>query len=143
MSGIYVASRASVPERPEMWKRLRSEGWPIISTWIDEAEAGATASFRELWQRIHAEIKESDGIILYAKAEDFPMKGAFIECGIALGMGKPIAVVMPGVILDGGYRPIGTWILHPLVSVFGEISSAREWIAKQAETPLDANRPSG
>ncbi len=140
MSGIYVASRASVPERPAMWRRLRDqEGWPIISTWIDEAEAGQTENFSELWARIHSEIKASLGVILYAEAEDFPLKGAFIECGIALGMGKPVAVVIPGVNLYGGvygdpneqwrpFRAIGSWISHPRVMPCVSLESARKWV---------------
>ena len=56
--GIYVASRASVPARGAMWRRLRSEGWPIVSTWIDEDGEGQTDDFSDLWERIHREVVE-------------------------------------------------------------------------------------
>lgn len=124
---FYVASRASVPERPLMWRRMRDEGWPINSTWIDEAGEGQTADFAELWQRIENEIRASTAVIVYALRSDFPLKGAFIECGIALGMGKPVAVVMPD--YPPEYRtckPIGSWIKHPLVSVHSTLLSARK-----------------
>lgn len=52
---IYVASRASIPARSQMWRDFRASG-----------------------HRISA-------VILYAETGDFPLKGALIECGIALG----------------------------------------------------------
>lgn len=45
------------------------------------------------------------------------MKGALIEAGIALGMGKPVVCCLPGVdIAARSCRPIGSWINHPMVS---------------------------
>lgn len=111
---IYVASRASIPARSEMWRNLRDEyGWQITSTWIDEAGEGETADFTELWDRIMREIAAARKVVFYAKAEDFPLKGAILEAGIALGMGKPVIVCLPGVDLEGRtYRPLGSWIKH-------------------------------
>lgn len=129
---VYVASRASVPERPEMWRRLRENGMPITSTWIDEAGEGETHSLCDLWQRIRDEILASDGLILYAKAEDFPLKGALVEVGIAIGMRKPIAIVLDGFSPEGrNMRPIGSWIAHPLCELFPDVASAYESIAKR------------
>ena len=116
MNKIYVASRASVPERSEMWRRFRALGYPIISTWIDEAGDGETDDFGELWRRIYGEIEQSTALVLYAETDDFPLKGALIEAGIALGMGKAVIVCLPNVQLDGRTsRPVGSWIQHPLV----------------------------
>ena len=124
--GIYVASRASDPTRPAMWRKLRAEGWPIVSSWIDEAGAGETASLSELWSRIDREIRASSGVIVYAEADDFPLKGAYIEAGIALGAGLPVAVVLPGVELaPRSDRPIGSWIRHPRVSICATLEEAR------------------
>lgn len=111
--GFYVASRASIPERPAMWKRWREQGLLITSTWIDEAGEGETGDFCELWLRIAREITISEGLILYVKKEDFPLKGALVECGIALGMGKPVAIILDGVSLEGRtMRPLGSWAAH-------------------------------
>lgn len=127
--GFYVASRASIPERPAMWKRWREIGMPITSTWIDEAGEGETTSFAELWARIHREIAASEGVILYAKSEDFPLKGALIECGMALGMGKPVAIVLDGVDLEErSLRPLGSWGLHPSCSMVVGVDQAIEYI---------------
>jgi hypothetical protein len=112
--GFYVASRASLPERPAMWRRLREKCMRINSTWIDEDGEGETHDLGELWERIWQEIAASEGVILYAKQEDFPLKGALIECGIALGMGRPVAIVLDCVELEPrSLRPLGSWAKHP------------------------------
>ncbi len=122
---VYVASRASLPERPQMWLRLRAGGWNNTSSWIDEAGEGQTACFTGLWKRIEDEIRRSRGVILYAEEQDMPLKGALIECGLALGMGKPVAVVLPGVRLEPrSMRPVGSWLAHPLVSIHETLEAA-------------------
>lgn len=122
---IYVASRASVPERGAMWRRFRAQGVPITSSWFDEDGDGATGDFCELWSRIENEIADSAALVLYAETADFPLKGAFIEAGIALGLGKPVIVCLPDLgLLDHSYRPIGSWIAHPLVTRCDDIAAA-------------------
>lgn len=112
-SPVYVASRASVPARSAMWRELRSAGWNITSSWIDEAGEGETEDFTELWDRIMREIAAADKLVLYAEQSDFPLKGAIVEAGIALGMGKPVVVCLPGVLLSTRTkRPIGSWVSH-------------------------------
>lgn len=123
--GIYVASRASLPERSAMWRRHRECGAVINSTWIDEAGEGETDDFSELWVRITAEISRSEMLILYAEPGDFPLKGALIEVGIALGHGIPVRAVLPGVELEPrSCRPVGSWMRHPLVTRFNSVMEA-------------------
>jgi hypothetical protein len=127
---IYVASRASIPERGEMWRQFRENGVPIISTWIDEDGEGETEDLQFLWSRIRNEIDQAHSLVLYAEAGDFPLKGALIEAGIALGMGKPIFIVLPGVELDPkSCRPIGSWIKHPLVERVDSVQDAMVFAA--------------
>lgn len=123
---IYAASRASVPERVAAWKRLRDEaGVNIVSTWIDEAEPGATADLGQLWIRISREIETASRLVLYVEPEDFPLKGALIEVGIALAFGMPIFVVAPRCKFDApSYRPIGSWIKHPFVRIVETLEEA-------------------
>lgn len=124
---LYVASRASVPERSAMWRNLRTAGWPIISTWIDEAGEGETECNRELWARIHAEISVAHAVVLYAEPGDFPLKGALVEVGIAIGMNKPVMVCLPGVdIHPHTCRPVGSWMRHPFVERDDVIERAME-----------------
>ncbi len=129
---VYVASRASIPERPAMWRQCREFGMAITSTWIDEAGEGETADFGELWSRIRDEILASDGLILYAEASDFPLKGALVEVGIAIGMRKPIAIVLNGFEPEGRTaRPVGSWVEHPLCARCGDIGAAYESIKQR------------
>lgn len=113
--GVYVASRASLPERPAMWLELRAAGFPITSTWIDESGPGQTASMAKLWVRIADEIRRSVGVVLYVERADLPLKGALIECGIALGDGRSVAVVTPDLTRDERAKLLGSWVEHPLV----------------------------
>lgn len=131
--GIYVASRASVPERAAMWRDLRdNHGWNITASWIDEAGEGETADFTELWTRIHAEITRSDKLVLYARTEDFPLKGALIEVGIALGVGLPIVACLPFVVLEGrSMRPVGSWLAHPRVIRIDSLHDAMNYEPKE------------
>ncbi len=122
---IYVASRASVPERPAMWRALRAEGALIVSSWIDESGQGETADFSELWERIESEIRSAERLVLYVEAEDFPLKGALVEVGIAIGQGKPVWVVAPGVELNvRDLKPLGSWSKHPCVRFSGSVREA-------------------
>ncbi len=116
-AGTYIASRASISERPAEWRRLRDEeGYKITSTWIDEAGPGQTADMGELWIRIAAEVAASERLILYVEPDDFPLKGALVEVGIAIGNLIPIFVVAPRVALAPvSCRPLGAWCRHPLV----------------------------
>lgn len=130
---LYTASRASIPERSLMWRNLRRQGWDIISTWIDEAGEGETENFTELWYRIGNEIKSCDGLIFYAEKADFPLKGALVEVGMALGMGKPVGIVLVGVQLEGRtQKPLGSFLFHPSCKLFNSLKEAREWIAEVA-----------
>lgn len=133
--GIYVASRASVPSRPAMWRELRAAGWPIVSTWIDEAGPGETADLGELWQRIEAEVRSARGLVLHVEPDDFPLKGALIEVGMALAMGKRVGVYAPGVELEPcSMRPLGSWAKHPQVCICTTLEAARKW-AERAPAP--------
>jgi len=116
-AGTYIASRA-LPQRATTWRRLRdADGWKITSTWIDEAGEGETADLSALWVRIAEEISRSERLILYVEPDDFPLKGALIEVGVAIAHLIPIRVVAPGVTLDPvSFRPIGSWVKHPLVT---------------------------
>lgn len=129
MEPIYIASRASLPERSAMWRRYRDAGVPIISSWIDEADEGATEDFGKLWERIVEEIRAAARLVLYVEPTDFPLKGAFVEVGAALLAGKPVTICMPGIVLSGAScRPIGSWIRHPLVEREDDIAKAlRHW----------------
>lgn len=123
---FYGASRASNLARPAMWVRLRDEkGYDINSSWVDLALAGGAADLTELWSSIVAEIADCDCLVLYVEPEDFPLKGAFVEAGVALGLGKPVRIVAPGVpIAMDDFKPFGSWAKHRLVSFHSDVALA-------------------
>lgn len=107
---IYVSS---IPGRAEMWKELRDEkGWSIISTWIDDSGAGQT----ELWQRITTEVSSCDSLILYFGENDRVLKGALVEAGMALSLGKHVFVVFEeSLTMAEMENTLGSWLAHPNV----------------------------
>jgi len=117
-----------------MWRRFRSKGIEITSSWIDEDGEGETGSFVDLWDRIAREIAAADVLILYAQLSDFPLKGALIEAGIALGMGKRVIVCLPDAgVLPRSFRPVGSWIAHPLVMRRDDIDAVFETVQEQPQ----------
>ena len=92
-SGIYCASRASVPARAQLWREYRDAGYPVISTWIDEDGPGATADRGELLSRCIREAASCAAFVLYIGRGDLPLKIAYAEWGAAVAAGAPAFVV--------------------------------------------------
>jgi len=88
-NGIYIASKTKHAER---WKILRANKFPIISTWIDEAEQGQSQDLNDLWHRCINEASNCACMIIYAEEQEI-LEGAFIELGCALSNNKPIFAV--------------------------------------------------
>jgi hypothetical protein len=131
--GIYVASRTY---HADMWKEWRTKGFNIISSWIDEASEGETDSFHELWERIATEVSQARALVFYARWQDFPLKGAFVEVGMAF-MNKPIIVCLPGVDLEGRtMRPVGSWMLHESVTRVDNVKEALYAAANNSLIPV-------
>lgn len=112
---VYVASRASIPERSAMWRSMRNAGANITSTWIDKAGLGETEDMAELWCCIASEIDKSRALILYVEPGDAPLKGALVEVGMALGQEMLVAVVT-SCSTDDLVKMLGSWVNHPNVS---------------------------
>lgn len=116
MIKIYAASRASIPERGQMWRKYRENGSCIVSSWIDAKEEVTAEFLIALWIRIEQEIRNCDRLVLYIEKGDLPLKGAFVEVGIAIGLGKPVFIMLKDIELDMiNLNPIGSWASHPLV----------------------------
>lgn len=90
MSGIYIASKVRHAER---WRTLRDVlGFPIVSTWIDEAGEGQSRDLNDLWERCIQEASSADVLVIYRQADEI-LKGAWIELGAALANHVPIYAV--------------------------------------------------
>lgn len=89
---IYVASKS---KHGSQWKYLRDVcRFPIISTWIDEHEDGATADFSGLWDRCISEAASATAFIMVVSAGEIH-KGSMVELGVALHAGVPVYWVGP------------------------------------------------
>lgn len=128
--GTYIASRASLPERSEAWRKLRDvDGYLIVSSWIDVVTQplndNDTKPLHAIWENITQEVTTAERVIVYAEPDDFPLKGTLVEVGMALAVGTPIYLVLPGVdIEEETFRPIGSWINHPLVKLVSTMDEA-------------------
>lgn len=114
---IYVASRASNPQRGAMWRQCRDKGAIITSSWIDATGDADVEFLKALWTNIEKEIEACDRLVLYVEQDDFPLKGAFVEAGMAIGKGKPVFIVAHNVQINpNNFSPLGSWVAHPLVT---------------------------
>lgn len=113
-SGFYAASKV---KHARAWRKLRSCGEPVSASWIDEAEEGQTADYAELALRCIEEIRRSEFVLLYCKPGEI-LKGALIEAGCALALGKEVRCVGNCDSLSRVFR------CHPLWREFESIDSA-------------------
>jgi hypothetical protein len=86
---IYIASKTY---HAPLWRDLRTQGIPIISTWIDEAGDEESSSFEDLWRRCIDEASSAQFTIVYRASGDV-LKGALIEVGAALASGRQVIAV--------------------------------------------------
>jgi len=114
MAKVYGASKV---KHAPMWQSLRASGINIISTWIDEAEKGVTLDFADLTNRCFREVAEADVILLYCLPGEI-LKGALMEVGAALALGKPIYCVGDCESLSPVFRH------HPLWHTYDSIEAA-------------------
>jgi nucleoside 2-deoxyribosyltransferase len=87
---IYTASKTA---HAYMWRGMRSAGYPIISTWIDEAGTGEVEDFTDLWRRCIAEARAADALLLFRAHKREVLKGAWAEAGAALAHHKPVFAI--------------------------------------------------
>ncbi len=120
---IYIASKSKHGAR---WKMLRDErGIPIVSTWIDEHEDGATSDWPGLWDRCLAESSTATAFIMVTE-EGETHKGSMVELGAALHAGVPVFWVGP---------TIGSVWQARGVTLCGSVSEAIVAALKLAEAP--------
>lgn len=128
MTKIYVASKTHHADR---WKEARNY-YNIISTWIDEAGPNQTKSLQELWIRILNEIKECDTLVFYLESSNELLKGAFVEAGMAIALDKKVRVILgPSIDLDANFRPVGSWVNHPNVTLYTTFTEAFSGLERQ------------
>lgn len=113
---IYIASKT---KHAGHWLKLRvmKPDHTFTSTWIDEACEGQTRDYSELATRCLADVAQSDYLLLYCAAGEI-LKGALIEVGAALALGKEVRCVG-----DSGNLS-RVFARHPLWRWFSSIDAA-------------------
>jgi hypothetical protein len=139
MNNIYIASKT---RHASMWQHLRraleetDSTMCISSTWIDEAEVGATVSFSALWARITKEVKNCTCLIAWVEYDDVDrMHGMLVEIGMALATDKPVYLCCDNSIRAREF--LGSWFMHPSVmhclSVGAAVRHAERWFNREPE----------
>lgn len=123
-AGVYVASKAF---HGLMWREWRDAGIPIVSTWIDESDEGATADWADLWTRCVDEAAGCAVLLVYAEPGEV-LKGALVEVGAALAAGRKVIVC--GDVSHSWVTHPGVLFVYPGGNVDAAIRKAAE-IARQ------------
>lgn len=110
---VYIASKAI---HGREWQRLRSIGYPIISTWIDQSGEGETQDWPGLWDACINEASRCTRLVVYVEPSE-KLKGALAEVGAALSRGIPVFIV-------GDPKGQGSWWRHRLCTRVQNIDEA-------------------
>ena len=133
MIKVYIASKLAYAEQfrgyREAWK---NEGIDLHARWFDQAIIEQTSEvhlndFHIFWLVDEEDVKNSDAVIVYGTERD-KLKGALVEAGIAIAMGKLVIII-------GDCPDFGTWQHHPLVTRAGSFEHAKTMILRRFRWP--------
>lgn len=125
---VYTASKL---KHFQKWRDLRDANPEIIITsrWIDQSldqeylakNASVTACLseqaaREVWRVDHEDVAACDVVLVYAEESEH-LRGALVEAGMGLALGKTIMVV-------GDHPDYGTWQYHTKVTRAKDLDQA-------------------
>jgi hypothetical protein len=126
---VYTASKL---DKSPFWKQLRLD-WPEVdftARWVDffvpnDKEGAADPEMlAEEWRKDHEDVARADFILVWGN-ETGTLRGALVEAGIGLALGKTVIVV--------GETPCyGTWKFHKQVKRVGSFEEARAIIVEGA-----------
>ena len=117
---IYMASKV---HRAEGWRALRSV-YPIVSRWIDKPAEMSAREYRQLWVECIEDAAERADMVVVFAAEGDTLKGCLVECGAALGAGKPVYQVGDCASLRAGDGSDASFVRHPRWHRVPEIAAA-------------------
>lgn len=106
---IYMASKV---HRAKTWRLLRAT-YPIVSRWIDKSDGMSAAEYRRLWVECVEDAAERADMVVVVAQEGETLKGCLIECGAALGRGKPVYQIGDCHSLRAGDGSDASFVRHP------------------------------
>lgn len=123
---VYTASK--LKEGPR-WRNLAQEWeeieivarWPFLHVTTDgepgwPSDCAAHGSI--FWQHDHEDVARADVVLVFADRDTDVLRGALVEAGMALALGKPVIVV-------GDNPGYGTWQYHRQVHRVATLGDAR------------------
>jgi nucleoside 2-deoxyribosyltransferase len=117
---VYTASKLTEAQR---WRDLR-EAWPevdFVARWpfmhVGNVPDDSPSCAKVFWQHDLADVAAADVVLVYG-APEHHLRGALVETGMAIALGKWVIVV-------GEHEDYGTWRWHPLVYSAEDLASAR------------------
>lgn len=137
---IYTASK--LKEGPR-WRNL-VDAWPeidIVARWpfLHVTSDGApgwpddcAAHGSIFWQHDYEDVAKCDVVLVFANLDEDVLRGALVEAGMGIAMGKTVIVV-------GSNPGYGTWQFHPQVKRVATLDAARSLLRLMA-TPGSATK---
>jgi len=120
MIKIYGASKI---EAHEFWRSIRHKfvGVEWTARWPDLCLAATTGKDQmpnprqaeRAWFIDFQDVRNSDAVMVLAPTEDKHLRGALVEAGYGLALGKPVLLI-------GGHPDFGSWQHYPLVKRFSQ-----------------------
>lgn len=135
---VYTASK--LKEGPR-WRRLAEEWpeidivarWPFLHVtsdgapgWPDDCAAHGSI----FWQHDYEDVSRADVVLVFADQAEDVLRGALVEAGMGIAMGKTVIVV-------GSNSGYGTWQYHQQVKRVPSLDAARSLLRLMA-TPAAA-----
>lgn len=121
---VYLASKIyhakSLRKLRLQWLTL---GIVVNSRWLDMADlerAATPEQYTMFWLVDEEDVKDCDILIIYGESGD-ALRGALVEAGIAIALGKLVIAV-------GDSPSLSNWTHHPLVVRVPSLDAARDLI---------------
>lgn len=117
---VYVAGKFQDKETVRKVQTiLRCNGYTITCDWTGNTAEGLYTNEKLAYERASAiedveGVRNADFVILVAHPE---LRGALVEMGMALALGKPVLVLQVG----NTEMPFNVFLRHPLVRVYSII----------------------
>ena len=130
---VYTASK--LKEGPR-WRRLAEEWpeidivarWPFLHVTADGAPGwpdDCAAHGSVFWQHDNEDVALSDVVLVFANRPDDVLRGALVEAGMAIALGKVVIVV-------GDNPGYGSWQYHQQVKRVPTLEAARSLLRLMA-----------
>lgn len=118
MNELYLVGSSAETIRPTLRtfvSSLNILGIPTRAPWLNWATESHPDEALN-WLACQSEVQDCRGILVYAM--DAGLRGALVEVGMALGLGKPVFMYTPTYTADR----FGTWVNHPLIRSYHDQS---------------------